>query len=115
MSEQWKSEAHQQAACFEWFCRTFPAQRPMMFCIYNNPPNAVVAGMLKSMGMRRGVSDMCYFAPRRELHWIEQKLVGERQSSDQVQFQGMVEQWGFKYHLNYSLAQFQEIVLNLNG
>lgn len=112
---EYKSEAHLQSICVKWFDRAYVGQQGRLRMIYNNPPNARMGAVLKSMGLRKGTSDLVYFAPGGKIHWIEMKLRGERQSDSQKDFQLLVEEYGGSYILCYSEQDFQTFINSLNN
>ncbi len=111
----YKSEAQLQSRCYTEWTRKYPNERGQLFLIYNNPPNAIVAGLLKSMGLRRGVSDMVYFGPGRSLWWMEFKLPGKEQSKEQEAFEHMCKEWGFGYLLVDSELVFWLFMQRIHG
>lgn len=115
----YKSEADLQSKSNIWFEHTFPEQcgvAPRLFLIYNNAPNAVVASLLKSMGLKRGISDMVYFVPgNRKRAWIEFKLRGKKQSEYQERFEILVRLWGDDYWVIYDEFQFKEMIYSYNA
>jgi hypothetical protein len=109
----YKSEADLQAQCYMWFSKEFPEQRNRYFLIYNNPPNAVVASKLKTMGLNRGIGDSLYMPKGRSNQWFEFKIRGG-QSEPQMDFDILVTARGDEYHVIWELEEFQKIILNLN-
>lgn len=111
----WKSEAQFQAACVKKFDQSYPEQRGRLIGIYNNPPNAVVAAMLISMGLRPGISDLLYFPETKyipyavtldekvmvhkiiRVAWIELKILGGKQKPNQERFEETVKGFGHDY------------------
>jgi hypothetical protein len=108
----YKSEADLQAKCYQWFAKTFPAHRSRYFLIYNNPPNQIVAAMLKTMGLNRGIADALYITTNNDYHWFEFKMPGKIQSEEQRDFDKLV--GSANYSIIRSVENFQEIILNLN-
>lgn len=95
---KWKSEAEFQSFCTKEFDRRYPELRGRLILQYNNPPNKVMAGILISMGMRRGVADQLFRSPVGNV-WIEFKIKGGRQSDFQKDFEASVRGWGDYYEL----------------
>src|SRR5688572_8416314 len=96
---EWKSEAEYQAECFKLFDKEFPSLRGRLILIYNNPPNAIVGAMLKSMGLRKGTSDHLFFISFKRIAFIEYKIGYKKQSEEQEAFEILVKNFGFEYYL----------------
>lgn len=111
---EYKSEAHLQSLCTKWFNKNYLDQYDKLMLIYNNPPNSAMAGLLKSMGLKSGVSDQLYFTPKLSLCWIEYKLVGRPQSESQKSFQKLVENYGFSYVIIRNEDEFVKLIKILN-
>lgn len=111
---EYKSEAHLQSLCTKWFRENYLSQYDRLFLVYNNPPNAAMAGLLKSMGLRRGPADQVYYAPRGKKVWIEYKLGNKSQSDDQLAFQAMVEAYGEKYYVVKTEEEFKYLIKTIN-
>lgn len=127
---QWKSEAHFQAACYDWYMKNMPQDEwGRLIGIYNNPPNI---SQLISMGLRPGISDFLYYPTyptgcpgiirigERRYNmiiapiWIELKIKGKKQNENQLKFQPMVEGWGHSYYLvTEDLTIFINLILKL--
>jgi hypothetical protein len=112
--DEYKSEAHLQSLCVKWFDREYLGQQGRLFLVYNNPPNARMGAVLKSMGLRRGAADLCYYAPNKRAYWIEMKLPGETQSKPQQDFERMVKEAGDMYAVCSSEQEFKMLIKNLN-
>lgn len=61
--------------------------------------------------MRSGVSDMIVLLPNQVL-FVEFKDLKGKQSENQKEFQQIVTNLGFEYHLVRSLEEFQNIIKN---
>lgn len=110
----YKSEAHLQSLCTKWFRSTYLEQWYRLFLIYNNPPNAAMAGLLKSMGLQKGITDQLYFTPNMRLCWIEYKLEGRTQSEDQERFEILVHNYGFDYAIIKNEEMFIKLIKSYN-
>lgn len=66
---------------------------------------------LKATGLVAGVSDLIIIQPNRVL-FVELKIDKGKQSDNQKEFEQIVTNLGFEYHLVRSLEQFQEIIKN---
>lgn len=105
-----KTEEQLQAACFQWFDRTYPALRGSLFAVPNGGERTVRGAMaLKATGVVAGVSDLILVLIGRVV-FIELKFEKGRQSDAQVRFQAMVEKRGHKYYVVNSLWIFQELI-----
>jgi hypothetical protein len=94
--------------------------------VYNNPKNAAHGAILKGMGMVKGVSDLIYLpasqsSPLYALNpsgnveaspvlFLECKIEGEYQKSEQIEFEKLVRELGHEYYVFRSLGEFQEIL-----
>ena len=108
-TSRWKSEAEFQAYCTKEFDKRYPEFRGRLILQYNNPPNKVMAGILVSMGLRRGVADQLFRSPDGNV-WIEYKIAGEKQSEHQEAFEKRVREWGDEYYL---VVEEPEIFFNI--
>lgn len=111
----YKSEADLQAKCFKYFDRKYPEQKGRLRLIYNNPPNAIIGALLKSMGLVKGTSDQVYFANDGKMVWIEYKLVGMYQSDEQEKFEKLVRQWKHDYVIIQTETEFINLMYLYNG
>lgn len=113
-SSYWKSEAQFQSYCYKWYDREYPQLRGRLFMIYNNPPNAIVGGMLVSMGLRKGVSDLLFLPIPRTIVWIELKIGNKPQTDDQKEFEKLVSDMGWKYYLvREEIEKFKQLIDNI--
>lgn len=111
---EYKSEAALQAKCTMLFRRLYLDQYFRLHLIFNNPPNPRMAGVLKSLGLNRGIADQVYFSPIGIVVWIDYKNEKGRQSEEQKMFQNMVESYGHKYVLIYNETQFLDTIKMYN-
>lgn len=108
----YKSEAHLQSLCTLWYKNEYaPMERHRLILVYNNPPNARMGAILKSLGMERGPGDQLYFSPIGKMVWLEFKIDNNDQSDDQLLFEHMVTvEFGCDYHIIRSVIIFQNII-----
>lgn len=110
-----KSENKIQQECYTWFfnnyCLKNHIPRCYIFSVPNEGKSAQEQMYKKMLGMRSGVSDMIMLLPN-EVLFIEFKDSKGKQSDNQKEFEQIVTNLGFEYHLVRSLEQFQEIIKN---
>jgi hypothetical protein len=107
-----KSESKIQQECYQWFnnnyCLKNHSPRCYIFSVPNEGKSAQEQMYKKMLGMRSGVSDMIMLLPNKVL-FIEFKDAKGRQSDNQKEFEEIVTNLGFEYHLIRSLETFQEL------
>lgn len=111
----YKSEAQLQSLCVKWHNKMYPNQWEDLILIFNNPPDARMGGILKSMGLKRGSSDLLYFTPTGKMCWIEMKLPGMIQTKDQERFEERVKKYGCDYRVADNEIIFQTIIKSYNN
>lgn len=110
-----ETETTIQQACIKWFSIQYPEDRKLLIHVtnegkrsYSNGRNLVKAGLIK------GVADLILFIPTKEFHGlcIEMKTMSKssRQTTEQKQWQELVERQGYKYVVCRSLEEFINIV-----
>jgi hypothetical protein len=113
---QYKSEAELQSKCTIWYRNTHLDRQDDLILIYNNPPNARMGAILRSLGMRRGPSDQLYFAPINpitmlgKIVWVEYKIDGRKQTPEQIAFEKKVKLYGCDYVLIRDETEFQLMI-----
>lgn len=108
--ETFKTEEQLQAACFQWFDKTYPQYRKTLFAVPNGGlRDARTANVLKATGVVAGVSDLIWVLPV-NVEFIELKLITGKQSDDQIKFEMKVKTLGHNYTIIYSLWKFQEFI-----
>lgn len=108
LNRKYKSEAELQMICTRWYNNSYLKDRKRLILIYNNPPNARMGAILKSMGLKAGVADQLYFG--RVPVWIEFKIDWNDQSDAQQEFQFMVEFYGMIYVVIRNEIEFQNVI-----
>ena len=63
-------------------------------------------------GLPSGFSDLLVLGNHGDIYFVECKAAKGKQRPDQIKFQQMVEERGFKYILANSVEKFQEKLLN---
>ena len=109
-----RDEQALQIACVTWFDLQYAAQSNRLYQNYNNPPSARIGGILKAMGMRRGVADLSYLLPDGRTCFIELKTDKGKQSDTQKAFQSMVTELGNDYHIARTVYEFMSIINSYN-
>ena len=108
-----KSENKIQQEAFMWysnnFCLKHHNPRHVIFSVPNEGSNAKEQIYKKALGMKSGVSDMIVLQPNRVI-FIEFKDQTGKQSENQKEFQQIVTNLGFEYHLVRSLDEFKCII-----
>lgn len=103
MSATYKSEADLQSQCTLWYkndwCGNDIRMKKRLILIYNNPANARLGAILKSLGLERGATDQLFFSPIGVLVWIEYKLGNMKQSDDQIMFEEMLKEYSICVHV----------------
>jgi hypothetical protein len=110
-----REEQAMQAACFKWFNLQYAAQAGRLYMNYNNPPNKVTGGILKSMGLLAGIADMSYLLPEGRTAFIELKSAKGVQSPSQKDFEARVLALGFDYHVARDVFDFMRIIHSYNA
>lgn len=108
-----REEEKIQSQCYQWFHNTFPQERKMLFHVDNNSWNNVIGAKKKALGVNAGVSDMVYILPFGNVAFLECKTIVGEQSDEQKIFQRKVMERGHIYLIFRNLAEFKEIITNL--
>lgn len=110
INETFKTEEQLQAACFQWFDKTYPQYRKTLFAVPNGGlRDKRTANTLKATGVVAGVSDLIWVLPV-NVEFIELKLPGKVQQEEQLKFEAKVTKLGHKYTIIYSLRRFREFI-----
>lgn len=106
-------ESQMQIGCVNWFRYQFPQYQKLLFSVPNggrrHPREAQI---LKAEGVVAGVSDLILLVPAHG-HFalcLEMKVKPNVQSKLQKEWQVLVENYGYKYEVIYSLEQFRETI-----
>jgi len=89
--------------------------RSRLYAINNNSHNRIKGALNRSLGVRKGVSDMHYICADRGVMFLEFKEPGGkgRQSEEQKEFQALVESMDLEYFIIESWEDFNAAT-NLN-
>lgn len=102
-------ESQLQQMCVRYFRYVYP-----QYVIYATPNggsrNPIEAKRLKAEGVLAGVADLTILLPQGKIIYIEMKVKGNKQTSNQKDFQEKAEQLGHKYYVCYSFDEFKNIV-----
>lgn len=103
-----RPEFYIQKDIVSWFRTEYPE-----FLIFSCPNEATYRRReyFHSIGMLSGVSDLIVVTDKRVL-FIECKAPQGKQSTEQRQYQSIVETLGYHYYIVRSLDQFKEIISN---
>ena len=113
-----QKEAKIQQEIYQWFnnnyCLSNHNPRCYIFSVPNESANIKEAMYKKSIGLRKGVSDLIILLPSKTI-FVEVKTDIGRQSEEQKNFEKIVNDLGFDYILVRSLEEFiQKISLYLH-
>jgi hypothetical protein len=108
------NELQFQAKCAKAYNEAFPKYRNNLYRIKNeldNHPRKMPKDRIKqlgenaSTGVRPGISDFVLIDPAGDSHWIELKIEGGKQSTEQKAFQEIVRH----YYVVFDLDTFIEL------
>lgn len=117
--EQQKKRRHSspegkiQAECFSWFWNSFPQYRRLLFHVPNEndraDSNIIQGAIRKSLGVVAGVADLLFLVARGGYHGlcIEMKDDHGAQKPAQKEWQGLVEEQGYRYVICRNLESFK--------
>ena len=81
-------------------------ERQRLYCVYNNSINTKEGNKMRSMGVRKGVSDLEYIMDDGRTHYIELKTEDGKQSEEQIEFQELCNKLNAPYSLVRSYSEF---------
>ena len=85
-------------------------ERQRLYCVYNNAVNNREGNKMRSMGVRKGVSDLAYIMNNGSTHYVELKTDEGKQSQDQIEFQELCNRLNAKYSICRSYSEFWIII-----
>lgn len=109
------NESRLQSECVRWWNLQFPKYYGLLFAVPNGGKrNVVTARIQKGEGVIAGVADLILLIPNMKYHGlcIEMKFGKNRQSDNQVWWQGLVQEQGYAYIICNSFDRFREVVSN---
>ena len=102
-----------QSRCVRWFRLQFPNRRHNLFAVPNGGYRTkTTAALLKDEGQLSGVDDLILLVRKGTCGalLLEAKVKGNYQSSNQKQWQKMIEADGYEYRIFHTIEEFIEIV-----
>jgi hypothetical protein len=103
-------EAKLQEEIVVEFNHKYPTFRGRLIAINNNSVNTIKATQNTSMGVKKGVADLCFLCEQGRVIWIELKAGTNTQQPGQVRWQGKVEAIGHIYQIARSVDEFYAII-----
>ena len=111
-SDKKQSEDKIQSDCYVWFHNTYPHLRGLLCYNLNNSKNKIDGARNKAKGLIAGRSDMVLYY-NSNAFMIEFKTSDGSQSAGQKEWEALVRNQDFQYHIIRSLEEFQMLILNL--
>lgn len=108
------TESKLQVDCYTWAHNNHPELRGLICYNLNNSRNKIDGNLNRSMGLQKGRSDMVLYG-HRTARFLEFKLPGEKQTTEQKQWQAKIEAQGFEYHIVETIEQFKYHVIQFYG
>lgn len=118
-----ESELKLTAECFQWFHNNYSEQRGLLVRVKNeldNHPYKTSTDRMKQLaenkatGIISGASDF-YLVLQNSVIFVELKVGTGTQSEKQKQWELLVQQYGHRYVVIYSLEKFKELIWNHFG
>lgn len=103
------SENQFQQLCFMHFHNNYPLLRGLLFHVDNNSIDGRVGKDKKSIGVIAGVSDFL-FIYNKTVYCIELKVRRNTQSTNQIEWQALVEKQGVFYTVVRDLNEFVSLI-----
>lgn len=104
-----KTEIQLHSECFLWHWNTYVNERGLLCYNLNNSANKIQGNQNKALGLIKGRSDMVYYKNGKAI-MIEFKTENGIQSNEQKQWQKMITENNFEYHIIRTLDQFKKII-----
>ena len=98
--------------CYVWFHNQFPELRGLLCYNLNNSKNRIDGNRNKAKGLQKGRSDMVLYYSGRA-YMIEIKTLTGSQSTEQRQWQKLVESHGFSYSICRGIEEFRELIIKI--
>ena len=111
MYQKKATEMSIQQGCVRWFAMQYPQLRKLLIHVTNEGKRSYVQGkQLVKGGLVKGVADLILFIPNKDFHalCIEMKTQSKssKQTTEQKEWQTLVETQGYKYVICRSLDDF---------
>lgn len=110
------SESKIQAKCYQWFNNTYCLKhhypRGIMFSVPNElaGSNSIATMQAKAIGLTSGVSDTIAILPNGKILFIEFKDDKGRQSEKQKDFESIIINLNYEYHLIRDFETFKSLI-----
>lgn len=105
-----------QAACVEYYNHNYRFTHPrMLHANNNNSVDRAAGNKNKALGVMSGVSDLELILDHGKTCYIELKLPGKTQSSEQIEFENELLKRGHWYVIFDTLNQFKEFLWTILG
>jgi len=107
-----ESEDKIQHKCIMFFDAQYPQYRGLLYHNYNNPPNKVKGGILKGLGLKKGIPDLFFALPINGKHglYIEMKTATGKLEKEQIKYQKLLAGVGYNWELCRSLDEFITVI-----
>lgn len=111
------TETQEQIALIKWTqqpsVRQVYPELALLFHIPNERPDKVQASILKKMGVKRGVPDLCLPVPAGKYHglFLEMKTPSGRASNDQLWWQEHLQANGYASHICHGWKDATEVLI----
>jgi hypothetical protein len=107
-----------QAEIVKWYnnnyCLKFHNPRGVIFSVPNGGNrNKIEAMKFKATGLLAGVSDLIVILPNGILLFVELKTDSGTQQPNQIDFQNLVTNLGYQYHIIRSIDEFRNLITSL--
>jgi len=118
------NELQFQAKCTKLYNEAFPKYRNNLYRIKNeldNHPRKMPKDRIKQLGenqatgVRPGIADFVLIDPAGDSHWIELKIEGGKQSTEQKAFQEIVRHYYVVFDLETFIELCRLILLHFAG
>jgi len=108
-NEKKLSEDKLHQACYVWFHNTYPNLRGLLCYNLNNSKNRIDGARNKAKGLVAGRSDMVLYY-QSKAYMIEFKTEDGVQSAGQREWELLICNQGFEYHIIRSITEFQKLI-----
>jgi hypothetical protein len=95
--------------CYVWFHNTYPHLRGLLCYNLNNSRNKIDGARNKAKGLVAGRSDLVLYYSG-TAYMIEMKNEDGSQSNEQKEWERIITEQGFQYHICRSLSEFQTLI-----
>ena len=106
------TEEQLQVQCFQWHWNTYPNERRMLWHNNNNSWSKIAGNINKSRGVVAGVADFTLLVKGMAI-MIELKVIGGKQSEEQIEFNKRCIERGIPYFIIFSFEEFKQLILKI--